>query len=84
MKLFVAGIPNDMDDIDLKEMFELYGDIKSAKVIMDKATGKSKGFGFVEMRDDTEAKQVIQLLNGVKMKGNKKLSVMEAVAPGQR
>ena len=52
MKLFVAAIPYDFDDVDLKEMFELYGEVNSAKVILDKETGKSRGFGFVDMLDD--------------------------------
>ena len=77
MKLFVAGLPSDFDDVDLKEMFELYGDIRSAKLITDKATGKSKGFGFVEMPDKTEAQQTIEALDGASMKG-KKISVKEA------
>ncbi len=77
MKLFVAGLPSDFDDVDLKEMFELYGDIKSAKLITDRATGKSKGFGFVEMTDKTEAQQTIEALDGASMKG-KKISVKEA------
>ena len=78
MKLFIAGIPNDMDDVDLKEMFELYGEVKSAKVVQDKATGRSKGFGFIEMPNDVEAKQTILLMNGVGMRGGKKMAVMEA------
>ena len=45
MKLFIAGFPNDFDDADLKEMFELYGAVKSAGFVTDRATGKSKGFG---------------------------------------
>lgn len=77
MKLFVASLPSDFDDIDLKEMFELYGEVTSAKIITDRATGKSKGFGFVEMPDKAEALQTIEALNGAGIKG-KKLSVMEA------
>jgi len=77
MKLFVAGLPNDFDDIDLKEMFELYGEVISAKLIMDRATGKSKGFGFVEMADKMEALQTIEALHGAGIKG-KKMSVQKA------
>src|SRR5476651_2466842 len=77
MKLFVASIPSDFDDVDLKEMFELYGEVTSAKVIVDRATGKSKGFGFVDMLDRAEALATIETLNGAKIKG-KALSVMEA------
>ncbi|OIR13225.1 RNA recognition motif containing protein [mine drainage metagenome] len=71
MKLFVAGLPGDFDNTDLKEMFELYGEIKVSQIIMDRATGKSKGFGFVTMLNDEEAKEAIRLLNGVKIFGKK-------------
>ena len=71
MKLFVAGLPGDFDNIDLKEMFELYGEIKYAQVIMDRMTKKSKCFGFVDMLNDEEAKETIKLLNGAKIMGKK-------------
>ncbi len=77
MKLFVAAIPYDFDDVDLKEMFELYGEVYSAKVILDKETGKSRGFGFVDMPDANEAKLAIETLDGAGIKG-KKMSVKEA------
>src|ERR1700761_675789 len=77
MKLFVAGIPNDFDDVDLKEMFELYGVVNSAKIVMDRETGKSKGFGFVDMPDDTEAREAIATLDNASIKG-KKMAVKEA------
>ena len=64
MKLFIAGLPSDMDHRDLKEMFELYGTIISAKVIMDRDSGKSKGFGFVEFAKESEAIETMNLLNG--------------------
>ena len=64
MKLFVAGLPEDMDNRDLQEMFERYGTIYSAKVIMDRNTGRSKGFGFVEFAKAAEAQEAMQLLNG--------------------
>jgi RNA recognition motif-containing protein len=79
MKLFVAGLSSDFDDIDLKEMFELYGEVISAKVIMDRETGKSRGFGFVDMADDAEARGAIETLDGAGMRG-KKMSVKEAEA----
>jgi cold-inducible RNA-binding protein len=78
MKLFVAGLPKDFDDVDLKEMFELYGEVKSAKLVIDRATGKSKGFGFVEMPDKNEAMQTMEALDGVGVKGGKQISVKEA------
>jgi len=81
MKLFVAGFPNDFDDTDLKEMFELYGTVASARFVTDRATGKTKGFGFVEMPDKMEALQTIEALNGVGIKG-KKIAVQEATERG--
>ncbi len=78
MKLFVAGLPNDFDDTDLKEMFELYGEVKSAKLVIDRATGKSKGFGFVEMPNATEAKETIETLDGAGLRQGKKMAVKEA------
>lgn len=77
MTLFVAGLPNDFDEVDFKEMFELYGDITSAKLIIDRNTGKSKGFGFIEMPDKIEAQETILALDGASIKG-KKMSVKEA------
>ena len=77
MKLFVAGLPNDFDETDLKEMFELYGEVISAKLIVDKFTQKSKGFGFIDMADKNEALQTIEALNGARMRG-KKISVTQA------
>jgi len=77
MKLFVAAIPYDFDDVDLKEMFELYGEVSSAKIILDRETGKSRGFGFVDMLDDNEAKIAIETLDGAAIKG-KKMSVKQA------
>ncbi|HZE84786.1 MAG TPA: RNA-binding protein [Puia sp.] len=77
MKLFVAGLTYDFDDVDLKEMFELYGEVSSAKVIMDRETGKSRGFGFVDMTNDNEAREAIETLDGANLKG-KKMSVKQA------
>ena len=77
MKLFVAGLPNDFDDVDLKEMFELYGEISFTKLVTDRATGKSKGFGFVDMPNKLEALETIQVLHNVSIKG-KRISVQQA------
>ena len=71
MKLFVGGISANLDDVDLKEMFELYGDVQSAMIIKDKATGKSKGFGFIDMPNDSEGKEAMDLLDGVAIFGKK-------------
>ena len=77
MTIFVAGLPYDLDDAELEEIFEKFGVIKSAKVSMDKETGKSRGFGFVEMPNDAEAKEAIDGLNDISL-GKKPLVVKKA------
>ena len=77
MKIFVAGLPYDLDDDELTEIFEKFGLIVSAKVAIDKDTGKSRGFGFVEMQNDEEAKDAIENLNGISL-GKKPLIVKQA------
>ena len=69
MKLFVGGLPFRVDDSTLKEAFQGYGEVSSAKVITDKFTGRSRGFGFVEMPDDASAKKAMDELNGSEMDG---------------
>lgn len=83
MKLFVAGLPLDMDNRDLQEMFELYGAIRSARVVTDHATRKSRGFGFVEFVRESEARETMQLLNGKTIEG-KVLVVKPAEESGRR
>jgi hypothetical protein len=77
MKIFVAGLPYDLDDAELEEIFEKFGTITSAKVAMDRETGKSKGFGFVEMPNEAEAKDAIESLNDISL-GKKPLVVKAA------
>jgi RNA recognition motif-containing protein len=77
MKLFVAGLPYDLYDDELMEIFEKFGTIASAKVTMDKETGKSRGFGFVDMPNDEEAKEAIEHLNDISL-GKKPLVVKQA------
>ena len=77
MKIFVAGLPYDLDDDELMEIFEKFGAVTSAKVAMDKETGKSKGFGFVEMPDSAEGKEAIEGLNDISL-GKKPLVVKQA------
>jgi len=69
MNLFVAGLPYDVDDQELQQIFEEYGTVGSAKVILDKETRKSRGFGFVEMPDDAEAQKAIQGLHEASLEG---------------
>jgi cold-inducible RNA-binding protein len=83
MKLFVAGLPYDMDDAELMEIFEKFGETTSAKVAIDKATGKSRGFGFVEMTKDEDAKEAIEMLKDIAF-GKKQLIVKEAEEGGGR
>ena len=52
MNLFVAGLPYDVDDAELEEIFEKFGPVKSAKIAIDRETGKSRGFGFVSMENE--------------------------------
>ena len=77
MKLFVAGLPYDLYDDELMEIFEKFGTTTSAKVAIDKATGKSRGFGFVEMPNAYEAKDALESLNEISL-GTKPLVVKEA------
>jgi RNA recognition motif-containing protein len=66
-KLYVGGLPYSTTDAELSELFTQYGSVTSAKVITDKFTGQSRGFGFVEMGTTDEAKQAIDGLNGSKL-----------------
>jgi RNA recognition motif-containing protein len=77
MKLFVAGLPYDLYDEELEEIFEKFGTIASAKVAMDKETGKSRGFAFVDMPNEAEAREAIEHLNDISL-GKKPLVVKQA------
>jgi RNA recognition motif-containing protein len=68
-KLFVGSLPWSVNDQQLEETFQGYGKVLSAKVIMDRATGRSRGFGFVEMEDSSEATSAINALNNSELKG---------------
>ncbi len=85
MKIFVTGLPYDLDDAELEEIFEKFGTIASAKVAIDKETGKSRGFGFVDMPNSEEAREAIDGLNDISL-GKKPLVVKEAEerGPSQR
>lgn len=77
MKLFVAGLPYDLYDDELVEIFEKFGPITSAKVALDKETGKSRGFAFVEMQNEQDGKDAIEHLNDISL-GKKPLVVKQA------
>lgn len=68
-KLFVGSLPWAVNDEALKAAFEPHGNVVSAKVITDRQTGKSRGFGFVEMETESEASNAIQALNGSDLNG---------------
>ena len=76
-KLYVGNLAYSVSDSDLQQMFTAYGSVQSASVIMDRDTGRSKGFGFVEMGSDQEAQAAINALNGKDM-GGRALTVNEA------
>ena len=69
MNIYVGNLAYKVSDQELKETFEEYGEVISAKVITDRETGRSKGFGFVEMSDEEEAQNAIEDLDGTDMNG---------------
>lgn len=77
MKLYVGNLPHAVTDEELRQVFVPYGTVKSAMVIMDQTTEKSRGFGFVEMGHMTEGLAAIQALNGKPLQG-RSLTVNEA------
>ncbi|MFN0276850.1 MAG: RNA recognition motif domain-containing protein [Chitinophagales bacterium] len=68
MNIYVSGLSFKLDDADLRQAFEAYGEVTSAKIIMDKFTGRSRGFGFVEMNDE-DGQKAIDALNGQAIDG---------------
>jgi RNA recognition motif-containing protein len=76
-KLYVGNLAYGISDSDLEQLFAQYGTVQSAQVIMDRDTGRSKGFGFVEMGNDQEAQAAISGLNGTESEG-RALTVNEA------
>jgi RNA recognition motif-containing protein len=70
-KLYVGGIPYSSTEEDLRTAFAQAGSVQSVAIITDKMTGRSKGFGFVEMSSDEEAQKAIELWNGKDMQGRK-------------
>jgi len=76
-KIYVGGLPFSVTDGQLQEIFGAYGTVESARVISDKFTGQSRGFGFVEMGSGNEAQQAISALNGTQLEG-RTLTVNEA------
>ncbi len=83
MNIYVSNLSFNVQDEDLKGFFEEYGEVTSAKVITDKFTGRSRGFGFVEMSDDASAQKAIQELDGATVEG-RAIKVSEAKPREQR
>lgn len=77
VKLFVGGISYELSDAELKAAFEAYGEVESATIIVDRDSGRSKGFGFVEMPEKEEALKAIEGINGTDL-GGKTVAVNEA------
>ncbi len=77
MNIYAGNLSYSVTDEDLKEIFGAFGEVSRANVISDRETGRSKGFGFVEMSVDAEAKQAIDSLNGKDVKG-RAINVNEA------
>ncbi len=76
MKIFIGGLSYDLTDDELKVAFEAYGEVESATIIVDRDSGRSKGFGFVEMSEKEEALKAIEGLNGTDF-GGKTITVNE-------
>jgi len=83
MRIYVGNLPFSVRDEELREMFEAHGEVASAAVIIDRETGRSRGFGFVEMPERASAEAAIEALNGQDM-GGRPLTVNEARPREQR
>jgi len=79
MNIYISNLGFDVQDEELKEFFTPFGEVSSAKVIMDKVTSRSRGFGFIEMPDEAASQKAIAELNG-STKGNRTIKVNEAKA----
>ncbi|OGH02753.1 MAG: RNA-binding protein [Candidatus Lambdaproteobacteria bacterium RIFOXYD1_FULL_56_27] len=77
MKIYCGNLSYSMTDEDLKEVFSQYGEVAKATIVTDRQTGQSKGFGFVEMNQGSEAQAAIDELNGTTV-GGRKINVNEA------
>jgi RNA recognition motif-containing protein len=81
-KLYVGNLPYAVDDAKLAELFKEYGEVVEAKVIVDKYSNKSKGFGFVTMKDEAAAEKAIEAMDGNEVDGRKlKVNVARPLKP---
>jgi RNA recognition motif-containing protein len=83
MNIYIGNLDYDVTDATLKEMFEVFGEVSSASIIIDKFNDRSKGFGFVEMPNKSEAEQAISSLNNTEVDG-RALRVNEALPKESR
>ena len=83
MNIYVGNLPSSTDENELREAFAAFGDISSVNLITDKFSGQSKGFGFVEMPNQSEAEAAIAALNGTSM-GGRNITVNQAKPRGER
>ena len=81
-KIYVGNLPYSINDDNLRENFAAYGDVASAKVMMDRDSGRSKGFGFVEMGSSEQAEAAIQGLNGMSVGGRSIISKPKEASSG--
>ena len=79
MNIYVGNLPYSTTNDELKDVFSVYGEVASARIVNDRETGRSKGFGFVEMNNDEQAKAAIEALNGQEIGGRK--SVVNEARP---
>ena len=77
MNIFFANLNYQLQEDELGDLFESYGEVDNVKIILDRDTGRSRGFGFVEMTDDSEAREAINALNGHELSG-REIVVKEA------
>jgi RNA recognition motif-containing protein len=82
MKLYVGNLPYSTTEEEIRQAFEAFGNVDSVDVIKDRYTGESKGFGFVEMADRSEAQKAIEGLNGTEL-GGRTITVNEARPRGE-
>ena len=83
MNIYVSNLPFQLTEEELKSIFAEYGDVSSVKIVMDRETNRSKGFGFVEMEEDDDAERAIENLNQAKVNG-RELNVKKALPREER
>jgi RNA recognition motif-containing protein len=82
VKIYVGNLSYNCTENDLRELFEAHGQVDSTAIVKDRATGRSRGFGFVEMADRAQAEAAIEALNGTEHQG-RRLNVNEARSQGE-